>query len=70
MTDIIIAAVLFFLLAAFLNALGVALLCLNWQKPPRKDEPPEEEDPCETCPRWYECNGVDRECPYRSHRRS
>lgn len=24
----------------------------------------EEKDPCETCTRWYECNGVDREnCP-------
>lgn len=21
-------------------------------------------DPCDTCPRWYECNGVDRDnCP-------
>lgn len=24
------------------------------------------EDPCETCLRWYECNGVDEECPLRA----
>lgn len=23
------------------------------------------EDPCETCVRWYECNGVDDDCPLR-----
>ena len=23
------------------------------------------EDPCETCLRWPECNGVDEECPLR-----
>jgi len=22
-------------------------------------------DPCETCLRWYECNGVDDECPLK-----
>lgn len=22
-------------------------------------------DPCETCLRWAECNGVDKECPLR-----
>lgn len=24
-----------------------------------------ENDPCETCLRWYECNGVDEECPLK-----
>lgn len=24
-----------------------------------------EEDPCDTCLRWSECNGVDEECPRR-----
>ena len=28
-------------------------------------EPEEEENPCDTCTRWYECNGVDEECPRR-----
>ena len=23
------------------------------------------EDPCETCVRWYECNGVDKDYPLR-----
>lgn len=23
------------------------------------------DDPCETCLRWYECNGVDDGCPLR-----
>lgn len=22
-------------------------------------------DPCETCLRWSECNGVDEQCPHR-----
>ena len=26
------------------------------------------EDPCETCLRWSECNGVDKECPLRDVR--
>ena len=25
-----------------------------------------EDDPCETCLRWSECNGVDEGCPLRS----
>lgn len=25
----------------------------------------EEKDPCEFCVRWYECNGVDDECPWK-----
>lgn len=24
-----------------------------------------EGDPCETCLRWWECNGIDEECPLR-----
>lgn len=24
-----------------------------------------EDDPCETCLRWSECNGVDEQCPLR-----
>lgn len=24
-----------------------------------------EDDPCETCLRWSECNGVDDQCPLR-----
>lgn len=23
------------------------------------------EDPCESCLRWSECNGVDEQCPHR-----
>lgn len=23
------------------------------------------EEPCETCLRWSECNGVDEQCPHR-----
>ena len=25
----------------------------------------EKEHPCETCPRWSECYGVDEQCPWR-----
>lgn len=25
-----------------------------------------QEDPCETCLRWEECNGVDENCPWRA----
>ena len=25
----------------------------------------EKKDPCETCLRWEECNGVDEDCPLR-----
>lgn len=25
----------------------------------------EQQDPCDTCLRWGECNGVDEECPVR-----
>lgn len=25
----------------------------------------EKEEPCETCVRWEECNGVDDDCPIR-----
>jgi len=31
-------------------------------KPEGKNE---QEDPCDTCVRWSECNGVDKECPRR-----
>lgn len=27
------------------------------------------EDPCETCVRWYECNGVDDDCPLKKQGR-
>lgn len=26
----------------------------------------EEEHPCDSCLRWYECNGVDEDCPLRN----
>jgi hypothetical protein len=29
------------------------------KKPEEEPEEPEQEDPCETCLRWPECNGVD-----------
>ena len=29
-----------------------------------KDARKEEENPCETCLRWDECNGVDDNCPW------
>lgn len=25
----------------------------------------EKEDPCDNCLRWEECNGVDKDCPWR-----
>ena len=26
----------------------------------------EKRDPCTSCLRWYECNGVDEDCPWRN----
>ena len=49
---------------AFLVIIGVIILacCKVSGDCSRQDE---KEHPCETCPRWSECNGVDEQCPWK-----
>lgn len=58
--------------AAFVAALGIVLLDLlirhNVAGDDEKSEQEKEQthdEPCETCVRWSECNGVDEQCPRR-----
>lgn len=47
---------------------GVEILA-GWMAHPRDAEYEGlEADPCETCLRWEECNGVDDGCPLKSKR--
>lgn len=49
--------------AFIILVLALALWFMLWGHEVPK-EPEQKEDPCETCQRWYECNGVDKEnCP-------
>lgn len=54
-----IAFTLLFLLVA-------AALCILCR---RAEESEAEEDPCDTCVRWEECNGVDKDCPWKEENR-
>ena len=47
-------------------AVGIiaAILASFWQSGTISRQE-EKEHPCETCPRWSECNGVDEQCPWR-----
>ena len=50
--------------AFIILVLMLALWFVPWGHETPKGQAQEEEDPCETCQRWYECNGVDKEdCP-------
>ena len=49
-----------FLVVAF------ALLFGLWRNEAPK-APKQDEDPCDTCTRWYVCNGVDEECPRKNN---
>lgn len=58
--------------AAFVAALGVVLLDLLIYSNVAGDDATSEQEkkqphdePCETCVRWSECNGVDEQCPRR-----
>ena len=56
MTIAIIACVL-------LAALAIMACCKVSGDCARQEE---QEDPCEKCLRWSECNGVDEDCPWRN----
>ena len=32
------------------------------------EEEAERDNPCDTCLRWFECNGIDDECPLQKER--
>lgn len=55
----IIAIIAFILFAA----LVVAACCKVSGDCSRQEE---KDDPCVSCHRWYECNGVDKNCPWRA----
>lgn len=50
-----------FTLLFLLVAAALCILC------GRADEP--KDDPCGTCVRWEECNGVDEDCPWKEETR-
>lgn len=52
-----------FSLSFLLVTAALCILC-RWA-----EEPAAEEDPCETCVRWEECNGVDECCPWKEESR-
>lgn len=56
MTIAIIACIL-------LAALVIAACCKVSGDCSRQEE---QEDPCDKCLRWSECNGVDEDCPWRA----
>ena len=48
--------------AFIILVLMLALWFVPWGHETPKEQKPE--NPCETCHRWYECNGMDKEnCP-------
>ena len=47
----------------FLSA--VALQWLAYSLRDKEQEQSDEKEPCATCLRWSECNGVDDDCPLR-----
>lgn len=56
---------------AIIIFLGMVMLCMlacvkmsgDISEKERQREQ-QEEDPCDGCPRWEECNGVDEQCPH------
>ena len=58
----IFTGIVILLVGIALGILGAVLV--NRPKRKKKLIPARiEEDPCETCLRWSECNGVDPDCP-------
>lgn len=65
---VIISFVLGFLMGVLMDSIVFPVLLKRLQKL-EEEVKAEPFDPCETCQRWGECNGVDREnCPlWRDH---
>lgn len=72
-----ILTILFLLYAVYLS-LVIASVAAKRRRPRHKMPSPaevmekeaERADPCDTCLRWYECNGVDRDsCPIVERRK-
>ena len=64
--DIVLLCVMIFLagvLSGFLCCALVLIHVISERKEPERER--EEEDPCATCLRWPECNGVDESCRIR-----
>ena len=50
------------IIIAVVAVLGIVVCCKVSGKCSREEE---QRDPCVTCLRWGECNGVDEDCPWR-----
>ena len=63
----LIVLILVFISAVIALALVFGFIVYHELKELRSepDEKSEHADPCDTCVRWSECNGVDKECPRR-----
>ena len=57
--------IMMLLVGIALGFLGAALMDKSRPKQKKPNSKQEKDDPCDTCPRWSECNGVDEECPRR-----
>lgn len=58
-------AVFIFTGIVILLVAGVIALIASKALMVSKDNQEEKEDPCDSCLRWSECNGVDKACPVR-----
>ena len=59
MKEFVVIAILLFLAIVIVSAWACLIVADNLS---RQDE---KEDPCNSCLRWSECNGVDENCPRR-----
>lgn len=63
--DTIILCVVMFLAGVFLVIYAVMAIVFLLFREKKPATPEMKEDPCESCLRWDECNGVDEKCPGR-----
>lgn len=53
-----------YIIALFIIIGLIALACCKVSGDCSRQEE-QDQDPCETCNRWSECNGVDSNCPWK-----
>ena len=59
----IFTGIVILLVGIALGILGATLMEKSKPRQKKQIHEQEKEDPCETCLRWPECNGVDPDCP-------
>ena len=55
-----------FIVCAVLAVLAMVLVMACCRVAGEDSRRVEENDPCDSCLRWGECNGVDENCPWRN----